>query len=1245
MIIQGEHKICEYNKVFSTLTDEIKNEVSFSIYEIYDIDGNEETYQKCETDIKNADFLFIDLHGGLTYFKSYQKLSALFMNKKKFYFYSGIDSEIDEMSKICFLTAFQMNTITAYMRAGGEKNYINLLKYMFKTFGNINCEYEKLEIPKFNGIYGIDESKEKEFLDNIKSETKPIIGILIHFSTYQNGDTKHIDNLIKKIKSENCVPFPIYTYMAPVGENGKGGLKEALNTYYLSDGKSNIDALIITTSFSLSVTSAPGTGGKVVDKSVFEPLNVPLFQAMTTTYSYEKWRKELAGLEPMYLSTNVYQPEFDGQIIGMVIATSEDIMTEYGSKKVYIPIEERTAKMAKLAKNWAILRKIPNKDKKVAIIFHNMPPRIDMIGSAYGLDTPASVFNMVQCLKKMGISMDYDFENGKDIIDKVIAGLTNDGRFLSENEMLKRAAFTAKKEDYEKWFLHYPQKVKDELFRDWGKAPGEFMTVNREILIPGIVNKNIFIGLQPPRAYEEKAEEAYHSTDLVCPYQYLAFYHYLENVYKANIIVHVGTHGTIEWLPGKEIALSNECYPDMAIGTLPHIYPYIIDVPGEGAQAKRRTSAVILDHLIPSMKQSGVYDKLAEIDELITQYYKSLGDDMGKAPILSKKIWENACNINLNQDLNLTDEDFAENNLEVVEKLHVWISEIKTSEIKDGLHIFGEPPTKDDNRMKNMVRLLVRVRNGDVPSIREGICACKGLNLDDLIDFPQKLNSNGKTNSMILDETDSLADDIFTQLDKLNYDKNKIIDLINKTIFPKESSMGEKLKECLGFACEKVYPSLLQTTDELKYFENAINGKFVIPGPSGAPSRGNASILPTGRNFYSIDPSTVPSRAAWEVGKTLANQLIENYKKENGKIPENIAIIVYSGETMKTCGDDIAEILYLYGVKPLYLGNTDRVVGLEVIPLEELGRPRIDVTLRISGLFRDTFPNLIELVDNAVNTVAVLEEPLEQNFVRKNILKDVNEFVKNGMDPDIALKQASVRIFGCPPGTYGAGVDILINSKKWENSDDLGQAYITWSGHAYTKTMHGDKLQDIFSKRLSNCDATVKNISSCEADMLDSDDFYNYHGGLISAVKKVKGSLPSSYSTNAADTGHIITKNIHEETSKIMRSRINNPQWIEGLKKHGFKGAQEFSSMVDIVFGWDATSEVIDDWMYDNIYDTYIGDESLRSWIKKENPYALHAISERLLEASQRGMWNSSEDKVNELQEIYLEMEGSFEGL
>lgn len=1242
-IFEGKRQICEFREAFEKVRAQIDG-IALDLYDTGDIDRDEEIFLECMERVKSADFIFFNFHGSMAYFKKYLSFVPYFEGKKPYFFRSTIDSEMEEMTKKCKLPRNVVMTLLTYLEAGGKRNTENFIRYLVHEAAGMDCTYEKAEFPVWDGYYGKPERlTDEEYRREVMNSGLPIIGVLIHFHTIQSGNTEHIDQLIQIIRDNGCTPLPLFSNVMPSVDGSYGGLRDTLKRYMTVDGNAIPHAVIVTTGHSLSILSAPGSGMEKVSDSIFEILGVPALHALVTNYTYEQWKESIRGMDAMYLG-NVYTAEYDGQLVTVPFATTESVETPYGIKEKMVLIPERAEKIVRLAKNWARLSLIPQEEKKIAIILHNMPPRADMIGCAYGLDTPESVYQMFCALRDSGISTAYEFSSGKEIIDRITSGLTNDGRFLSSEELLGRAEALIGPKDWGRWFSDFPEKAKGELLRDWGQAPGEFMAVGDQILVPGIRNGNIWIGLQPPRALEEKAEECYHSTDIVCPYQYIAYYRYLEHIFGANAVVHVGTHGTIEWLPGKEIGLSDSCYPDIAIGNLPNIYPYIIDVPGEGAQAKRRTAACVIDHLIPSMTEGGVYGEIAVIDDLLAKYYQAKQNGYSKTSVIAQEVRDIAVKLGLDRDLRLQDSDFTERFEETAEKLHLWVSEIKASEIKDGLHIFGLPPEQE--RMRNMLRLLVRVKNGEIPSLRESICEMRDQNLDHLIEHPEECDENGVTNAMLLEQADEIGRKLFTLWEEQGYALDALKDLVLRVCWEENLCMSksEKLIRCLRFVAEEVRPRLLQTTDEIGSFMGAANGKFVLKGPSGAPSRGNALILPSGRNFYTTDPTEIPSRAAWETGKKLANQLIETHIAETGEQPESIAIVVYAGETMKTCGDDVAEILYLYGIRPVWLGASDRVIGLEVIPAEELGRPRVDVTLRITGLFRDTFPNLIELVDEAVNMAASLEETGETNFIKKHVERDMAEFMEAGASREQAFERASLRIFGCPPGAYGAGVDILINSKKWESGDDLGNAYITWSGHGYSRKMHGDKMQDLFSKRLSTCDITVKNISSCEADMLDSDDFYNYHGGLISAVKSQKGAAPASYSTNSADVGHVVTKNIHKETARILRARINNPKWIEGLKRHGFKGAQEFSAMVDILFGWDATSGVVEDYMYDSVYETYMNNEELREWIKQENPWALHAMSERLLEAAQREMWEASEDKVQKLQQIYLEMEGSFEG-
>jgi cobaltochelatase CobN len=779
------------------------------------------------------------------------------------------------------------------------------------------------------------------------------------------------------------------------------------------------------------------------------------------------------------------------------------------------------------------------------------------------------------------------------------------------------------------------------MIRDWGDPPGENMVFKDQMPVPGILNGNIFIGLQPARGYEDKAEEVYHSTDIVPPHQYIAYYKWLKNGFKADVVIHVGTHGTLEWLPGKEIGLSAACYPDIAISNLPHLYPYSITVEGEGIQAKRRSYAVLLDHLIPSMAQSSSYDEMEELDDLIKQYYRAVSTDQGKTAFVQKNIETIVIEQNYLADLNISQEEMETDFPAFVEKLHTWVESIKNTLIKDGLHIFGQVPQAE--RLYQLVCALLRLSNGKIPSLTQATAKAMGMDYEFLKNDPQHRDDEGVTNLMRFNEIEASSRELVRDYLQQKVESDAIDDHLKNYFKAANPADLVDLKTVFEFMQSTLMPKLKATTDEMTHLVKGVNGEFVPPGGSGAPTRGRVSILPTGRNFYAIDPAAVPTRAAWEVGKQLGQKMIDRYLEDEKCYPETMVIVVYAGETMKTSGDDIAEVYYLLGVKPKWLENSDRMIGLEVIPTSELGRPRVDVTLRISGLFRDTFPNLIESVEEAVNLVASLDESDEENFIKRNFQKEVRELIQNGASIETAQEEAGMRIFSDPPGTYGAGVTQLINSKNWEDFTDLGKIYTFWGGHAYGKKVHGKRVTEVFARRLSKAQITIKNESSMEIDMLESDDFYNYHGGLIAAVRTASGQKPHSYCGDSSDPARVALNNVKEQTAKIMRSRILNPKWFDGMKEHGYKGAQEISGMVDFVFGWDATADIVEDWMYEKITGNFLFNDERREWIKDVNPWAIQNMTERLLEAAQRRMWEAKAESLEKLREIYMEIEGDLE--
>ncbi len=394
-----------------------------------------------------------------------------------------------------------------------------------------------------------------------------------------------------------------------------------------------------------------------------------------------------------------------------------------------------------------------------------------------------------------------------------------------------------------------------------------------------------------------------------------------------------------------------------------------------------------------------------------------------------------------------------------------------------------------------------------------------------------------------------------------------------------------------------------------------------------------------------MDPRAIPSPAAWKVGVSLANSVIERYLRDEGKYTENVAIVVWATDSMKNKGDDIAEILYLMGVKPIWEKTSGRVVGLEVIPLEDLKRPRIDVTIRASGLFRDTFPNIIYLIDEAVEMVASLNEPPEFNYVAKHVRGEVEELVGKGIDLEEAKAQAYCRVFSDRPGAYGCGISDLIDSKNWRSQKDLAEVYITWGCYAYSRRKYGFRSPELFKTRLSKVELTVKNIDAREYDLLSGDDWYDAHGGMDVTIKTLSGKTPRSYYGDSSDPKRVKIRSTEEEIKHVFRARLLNPKWIESMKRHAYKGAGDLSRTMDFVFGWDATEEAIEDWMYEELAEKYVLNPEMQEWLRKVNPYAFQNMLERLLEAIERGLWKAAEETKKKLQALYLSVEGILEGI
>ncbi len=1194
----------------------------------------------------NSHFIIITLHGGKAscpIFEELIKIKGKKNNNTPYLFIHPIGGDEEALSLAQDYSDFfgteKWYKINQYLLFGGSVNFKNLFIYLYNLLFDKDVPYkDPIKLPH-EGIYHPDLEEVIDIEEYLKKRFDPqkiTVGLWFHQGYWVNSNLEHIDAIIREVESQGANIIPVFHLRYKDKDRGNKGADYVANRFFIRNGVPIIDVLINPMLFSLTLASPDY-------KEILKKLNVPFIQAITTLTPYSFWKESAQGISTMDVSYTVAQPEFDGAIITVPVATREEKEIDPvtgGLLAKYVPIKERVKKMVSLALNWAKLRKKSNKDKKIAIIFHNYPPRNDRIGCAAGLDSFESVRLLIDRMKKEGYRVDRLYKTKEELTKEILGGLTCDRRWLSIEKMAEKSQARADENMYKKWNEELPPKIRKKMKEDWGAVPGDLFVYNKEMLFPGIINGNLFITVQPPRGYLEDIDKIYHDMYLSPPHHYLAFYRWIKEVFKADAVIHVGKHGSLEWLPGKALGLSEECYPDLSIMDIPNLYIYIVNDPSEGTQAKRRSYCCILDHLTPAFTNADFYDDLAKVENLIKDYFDAKTEDPNKLSVIKSMLWEAVKRADLDKDLGITEKDAFSNFDSFIERVHSYLSEISNTMINDGLHVFGTPPEND--RLTEFLVQMTRLPNGEIPSFRESLALSLGLNIEDVYENKGKIiHSIGKTGAEVLRILHDKELCIIEDLRRYDFDTSKIEEVLKKYL----NQTDKKLREVLDFICEDLVIKIKKTTDEMDFLISALDGKFVPPGPSGAPTRGQAYVLPTGRNFYSVDPNKIPSEAAWEVGKKLGDALIEKCLKETGKFPENIGIIVWGGPTMRTKGDDIAEILYLMGVKPVWAKDSGNVVGLEIIPLADLGRPRLDVTPRISGFFRDSFPNLVELIDEAVRMVANLKESEKDNFIRAHVLKDLEEYKKLGMSEEEAFREATYRIFGCPPGTYGAGVEELIEAKDWKEQKDLAEIYINYSSFAYGKGGYGVQRKNNFKKLLSRMDVAVKNEDSREYDVLSCTDYYNYFGGLIVASKIVRGESPLSLVGDTSDPRRVKINDLSQETKHVLRARLLNPKWLEGMKRHGYKGAGDISHAIDTIFGWDATTEVIEDWMYERIAQRFVFDPKTNKWIKEVNPYALQNILEKLLEAISRGMWKADKEVEERLKREYLKIEGTLEDI
>ncbi|MBW8687095.1 cobaltochelatase subunit CobN [Chitinophaga rhizophila] len=1171
--------------------------------------------------ISNAKVVICRFLGGKSYYPYLFEAVSIACELKKIpvLFLPGYDVPDVELLNSSTSPIHVADTVWKYLCAGGKHNHVQCLRYIFHTFFNIASTYEPpTRLPDlflFQPERGIIPAGEEHTAGD---PGRSNVAILVYQTHYLADNLDPVYHLANSLIKENI--HPVIAFVSNLRDQA---ICDELAELLLHKTAVEIDVIINTTSF--SIKSLLDTTD---DQFIFRRMNVPVIQAIFASCTKEVWEENLFGLTPTDVAMNIALPEIDGRIITTAVSfkSSEgrDELTDSDILK-YTTHEEGCTFAVEFTKRWIALRRKENHDKRVALIMPNYPNKDSRLANGVGLDTPASIIEILHAMKANAYELgEFVPTDSSELIILITHYITND----ADTTEYRPFQVSLPAETFYKHFNNLAPGLREKITTQWGTPESSPYFSQQEFIIPGFLLGNTFVSIQPARGYNQDVKAIYHSPDLPPTYNYLAYYFWVNYVFAADAVVHVGKHGNLEWLPGKSVALSKtSCFPAVLLEPVPHFYPFIINDPGEGTQAKRRNHAVIIDHLIPPMTRAESYGVLTKLEHLIDEYYDAYSVDPKRTAVIKTQIRQLVKEANLEADLQTSAKDIDE----LLVKLDGYLCELKEAQIRDGLHILGKVPEGD--QLTDLLVALHRIPVSGRMGITQALAADLGLSLDPLnIDYQETFSSEGQHP---LFSTCRINGDV---VEVLEGEARKVITAIcgNEEV----SVAYPHTRELAAYIATDTLPKVSNTTAEISNLLEGLNGRYVPSGSSGAPTRGRLDVLPTGRNFYSVDVRAIPTQTAYNLGVKSANLIIDRYMQEHGDYPETIGLSVWGTSTMRTGGDDIAQALALMGVKPVWQTANRRVSDFEVIPLIMLRRPRVDVMLRISGFFRDAFPDVISLFNAAVEKVALLDEPPEQNPVRKRFLQEKQEWQRKGLDEQKAYKRALFRVFGSKPGAYGAGLQAVIDEKNWQSREDLAKVYINWSGYAYGADRIGESAHEVFEKRLSDIQVVMHNQDNREHDILDSDDYYQFQGGMANAIQSVKGEQPAIYFGDHARPENPKVKSLKEELLKVYRSRVINPKWIEGVKRHGYKGAFEMAATMDYLFAYDATTDLVDDFMYEGITKEYLFNEENRQFIEQVNPWALRDMTERMLEAVQRGMWKQpAQETIERLQQLYIQQE------
>ena len=1129
-------------------------------------------------------------------------------------------------------------TVYNYLLFNGRENISHMLRFLLHNIFQEPILFKEPEAiswqgihhPGMNNLFDSTADYLAEYSKTLSFKPTAYVGVLYSRSNWATGNLDVERFFISNLEKRGLGVIPIFLYSLKDKNIGNLSGVDVIEKFLVKDGTPLVDGIVKLTSFFLEssrgeIKSAEASAGATLMKM----LNIPLFGPVISYYkNHEQWLDDPSGLGAQ-TAWSIAMPEFEGVIEPVVIGATRGIDKPDGES--YEPIAERIERLTDKIIRWINLKKKPNSEKKVAFILHNNPcASVEAtVGAGAHLDTLESVADIMQRLSKEGYNV-MPPADGKVLIDNIMdKKAISEFRWTTVEEIVDKGGMLdlIDPDQYRLWFDELPEHTRKRMSDAWGNPPGEekdgvpaAMIFEGKILVTGVQYGNAVVCVQPKRGCagakcDGQVCKILHSPDVPPPHQYVATYQWLSRKFCADSIIHVGTHGNLEFLPGKATGLSSGCFPDIGIDTMPHLYIYNADNPPEGTTAKRRSNAVLVDHMQTVMIKGELYGDLEQVERLLDEYERYKETEPSRAHTIAHMIVERIKGLNL---LDSMDESLHDNFSQKVREIHDRLSLYKNTFIPKGMHIFGRLP--EGEKLADFIYAIARYENS--PDSLRGV----------LISIITRQSSM----------TEQALEDAIEEIAR-NACRNYILQKISLDSTIREKYKIEVSELAILRDVEKKLIDLrarILASDETAALLNGLNSGYIEPGPSGLITRGRSDVLPSGRNFYSLDPQRIPSPAAWETGKILADKTIEKYQQEAGRQPENIAFYWQCTDIMWSDGEGMAQMLYLLGVKPIWRNN-GRVKGFEIISLPDLGRPRIDITVRVSGITRDNFPGAISLLDEAVQVVGALNEHVEMNFVKKHMMEKLGD--KADPTPE-DLRKASYRIFASMPGTYQAGTQLAVYAAAWKTQKDLSDVFLYWNGYAYGKGTFGEPAHQGLKTSLKTVDLSFNRSVTDEYDLTGCCCYFGTHGGMINAARVISERDDIlNYYGDTREPGKVSVRTLTEEIRRIARAKILNPQWIEGMKEHGYKGAGEISKRVGRLYGWQATAKAVDDAVFDDITRTFMMNEENRKFFEENNPWALEEMARRLIEAAERDLWHPAPDVKDALKELYIEIEGWIE--